>query len=158
MKIDIENKLNEKQTKELLTSIKRLFYTTIRIFSNNLNNKQEKELSVEFDNGDAFIINLAKENDNNIILKCGFYDCYGEIIEKIPLQHILNLNKYSLEIKQQLENGINNINLQAYYTEQKLSNFPIFDSKNKKLEQQNIDYTDKVDIDIENVLDEELDF
>lgn len=68
MKINIENKLNEKQTKELVSSFKRLVRFTYKYFD-TIQNKDANDiyqLTLKFDNGNKFSI-YQYNIDNQII-------------------------------------------------------------------------------------------
>ena len=74
MKIDIGDKLDEKQSKELISSIKRLIAYTYHIFEKTVKeDKESKSLTIEFDNGDIFLINTTL-NNNKYINTYNYYD------------------------------------------------------------------------------------
>lgn len=150
MKINIENKLNEKQTKELVSSFKRLVRFTYKYFD-TIQNKDANDvyqLTLKFDNGNKFSI-YQYNIDNQIIRDITYVNKYDEIMEKISLQQLMNICKYGLDIENHLHNNSKEIIIEAYFTEQSLDKFPIFKENDIGLEQKlkNID----TDIEAENI-------
>lgn len=149
MKINIENKLNEKQTKELVSSFKRLVRFTFKYFD-TIQNKDVNDiyqLTLKFDNGNKFSI-YQYNVDNQIIRDITYVNKYDETMEKISLQQLMNICKYGLDIENHLHNNSKEIIIETYFTEQSLDKFPIFKLNDIGLEQKlkNID----TDIEAEN--------
>ncbi len=144
MVIDCEKKLNEKQAKELKSSLNYMI-------DNLLQQKGERfSFSIQFDNGSVFAVGRLNKK-NYIVLQ----DVYGDIQHKISLQEALNINKYALDIQNKLaEITINpEYEFKGFITEQYVDKLlPIFAEKEIKLRAKNI----PVYVNIENVLKEKI--
>lgn len=144
MVIDCEKKLNEKQAKELKSSLNYMI-------DNLLQQKGERfSFSIQFDNGSVFAVGRLNKK-NYIVLQ----DVYGDIQYKISLQEALNINKYALDIQNKLtEITINpEYKFKGFITEQYVDKLlPIFAEKEIKLRAKNI----PVYVNIENVLKEKI--
>lgn len=149
MKIDIGDKLDEKQSKELISSIKRLIAYTYHIFEKTVKeDKESKSLTIEFDNGDIFLINTTL-NNNKYINTYNYYDNCDNKKKEIPLQSALNINKYCRDIEIKLKNN-SNVIIEGYFTEQKLGKFPIFKLEDVGLEQKIKTESEDIELEFDN--------
>lgn len=129
MVIDCEEKLNEKQAKELLTS----FNNLIRNIADTLRQSPAsiKTFFILFDNKNEFNITIY-----NNYAYMEYIDIYGNTKEELSLQEVLNINKYSKDIENKLEQikETGSFQLEAYFTEQDVNKMiPIFAENNVKL-------------------------
>ena len=148
LKIDIQNSLNEKKNKELVSSMKRLIAFTFYNFEHNiLSDKENKKLIIEFNNGDTFTISSTLLN-GKYINSYSYQDNCDNNLKTIPLQAALNINKYSGDIEARLKNK-DDIMIEACYTEQSLDKFPIFKLNDAGLEQKLKNIV--IDIETENI-------
>ena len=97
MKINMNNEIGEKDTKQVISSFKRLVRYVLYTFSQDLLEKKDKSLEIAFDNNEQFYVGIAfTDNKDEIIAGYTYFDAYGNELEEISLQQILNINKYSL--------------------------------------------------------------
>lgn len=102
MKINMNNEIGEKDTKQVISSFKRLVRYILYIFSQDLLDKKDKSLEITFDNNEQFYVGIAfTDNKDEIIAGYTYFDAYGNELEEISLQQILNINKYSLTGRKQ---------------------------------------------------------
>lgn len=154
MKVNVNNELSEKQTKQLISSFKRLIaYIVLEFNKDNKNNN--KSFVIKFDNDEYLQINTLK-GKNNYIYNYGYYNKYDELKENIPIQAIENINKYSLNVIEILKRHEKNYILNGFYTKQEIVDFPIFKEKDTGLEQKlkNI----HINIEAENIIEEDSEF
>lgn len=145
IKINIENKLNEKRSKELKYSINEMINTVInkfykKICSEKIDNSSY-HFEMEFDNNNSFYIDLIYTN-KELIVDYGYIDYKGEHKNVISLQEALNINKYSKDIEYNLDKFLQNNEHRFYgcFTTQNIdTKIPIFnenDAKNRKNNEQ----------------------
>lgn len=102
MKINMNNEIGEKDTKQVISSFKRLVRYVLYTFSQDLLDKKDKSLEIAFDNNEQFYVGIAfTDNKDEIIAGYTYFDAYGNELEEISLQQILNINKYSLTGRKQ---------------------------------------------------------
>ena len=119
MKINMNNEIGEKDTKQVISSFKRLVRYILYTFSQDLLDKKDKSLEITFDNNEQFYVGIAfTDNKDEIIAGYTYFDAYGNELEEISLQQILNINKYSLNIQNMLKEDNRNYKINAYFTEQ----------------------------------------
>lgn len=102
MKINMNNEIGEKDTKQVISSFKRLVRYVLYTLSQDLLDKKDKSLEIAFDNNEQFYVGIAfTDNKDEIIAGYTYFDAYGNELEEISLQQILNINKYSLTGRKQ---------------------------------------------------------
>lgn len=154
MKININNEIGEKDTKQVISSFKRLVRYILYTFSQDLLDKKDKSLEITFDNNEQFYVGIAfTDNKDEIIAGYTYFDAYGNELEEISLQQILNINKYSLNIQNMLKEDNYNYKINAYFTEQTPFDIKIFKENDVGLEQKLKD-EDIGEINIDNVNEE----
>lgn len=109
MQIDFENKLGEKKSKLLLTSLNNMIS---QIISKVSKMEENNFFQINFDNGDMFYI-----GNNNI----SYVNIIGQELDIISLNTALNINKYVLDIQFKIKNIDKNNSLIGCYTEQDLT-------------------------------------
>lgn len=130
MIIDCENKLTDKQVRELKTSVNLMINNIIRYLNQKQNNMDRTVFSITFDNGDKFLIICLKNHFN----KVSYINKYGEEQDTIPLQSALNINKYAKDIENSIKIHRNNLSFTAYYTEQPIDKIiPLYAKDNISL-------------------------
>lgn len=155
MKVDVENKLSEKRSKQLATSLNRMLRDFLKTFK-DIKQYENSNINIKFDNNEIFSFGIIYENNNNIV--CGYSDInkYGEKQEEIPLQAALNIIKYTREIENMFKTNLKDNTLEAYFTEQSIDKIPIFKEKEKDLERKIVNEPIEK-IEVENVLYDERD-
>lgn len=154
MKINMNNEIGEKDTKQVISSFKRLVRYVLYTFSQDLLDKKDKSLEITFDNNEQFYVGITfTDNKDEIIAGYTYFDAYGNELEEISLQQILNINKYSLNIQNMLKEDNHNYKINAYFTEQTPFDIKIFKENDVGLEQRLKD-EDIGEINIDNVNDE----
>lgn len=154
MKINMNNEIGEKDTKQVISSFKRLVRYILYTFSQDLLDKKDKSLEITFDNNEQFYVGITfTDNKDEIIAGYTYFDAYGNELEEISLQQILNINKYSLNIQNMLKEDNHNYKINAYFTEQTPFDIKIFKENDVGLEQRLKD-EDIGEINIDNVNDE----
>lgn len=88
--------LNEKQAKELKTSLTNMLKDFSRTLSSSLTvKKANAQISITFDNHKSLIIRVARTGPNSIISDMQLMDKYGDLHSEMTLQDALNILKYT---------------------------------------------------------------
>lgn len=155
MKVDVENKLSEKRSKQLATSLNRMLRDFLKTFK-DIKQYENSNINIKFDNNEIFSFGIIYENNNNIVCGYSYFNKYGEKQEEIPLQAALNIIKYTREIENMFKTNLKDNTLEAYFTEQSIDKIPIFKEKEKDLERKIVNEPIEK-IEVENVLYDERD-
>ncbi len=139
MIIETGGQINEKRSKELATSLNNMIYSIFmelsEEMSKNPTDQSIKTWQLEFDNGNTLYIEV-EQTSNGIKKSVTFYDCDGEERETISLQDALNVNKYTKDIENQVQQAYKGKAfkcLYGYYTEQPIDKeIIIYDEHNNK--------------------------
>ncbi len=130
--IDIEHKLDEKKSKELLYSINQMItYTFKTLHEKALQEKLFDDflgLKLHFDNKNEFYISTIC-NGKSFNDDFGYLDKRGQYKDSLTLQEALNINKYALDIEFKLKQSLDQPQtvIDTYYTEQNIdARLPIF--------------------------------
>lgn len=130
MIIDCENKLTDKQIKELKTSLNLMINNIVKYLKKKQNNVDKTVFNIVFNNGDKFSIICLNKYFN----KVSYINKYGEEQDIIPLQSALNINKYVKDIENNIKIHRNNLSFIAYYTEQPIDKIiPLYAKDNTSL-------------------------
>lgn len=155
MKVDVENKLSEKRSKQLATSLNRMLRDFLKTFK-DIKQYENSNINIKFNNNEIFSFGIIYENNNNIVCGYSYINKYGEKQEEIPLQAALNIIKYTREIENMFKTNLKDNTLEAYFTEQSIDKIPIFKEKEKDLERKTVNEPIEK-IEVENVLYDERD-
>ena len=128
MIIDCENKLTDKQIKELKTSLNLMINNIVKYLKKRQNNVDKTVFNIVFNNGDKFSIICLNKYFN----KVSYINKYGEEQDIIPLQSALNIVfEFILAISEILSA---NLSFTAYYTEQPIDKIiPLYAKDNTSL-------------------------
>jgi len=134
LSINMEGRLGEKRAKELITSLEYMLNSVAQVLKDKASQTNELcTFKISYDNGSSLQM-MAFTSKGNTYFNMEFSDEHGLPREEICLQEALNLNKYALDIRTQLDSISKSADFtfHAFFTEQSIKRkIPIYAEHNK---------------------------